>query len=67
MQMETFTRDTGSMTKLMARELIDMRMGLPMREIGLRTSSMVQESRLGQMVQDTRETTEMERRMERVF
>ena len=55
------------MTKLMEREHIDMQMAPRTREIGSRINSMEQELRLGRMAQDTRETTGMERKMDRVF
>ena len=55
------------MTRLMEREHTDMQMAPHTRETGLRINNMEQELRLGRMAQDTRETTGMERKMDRVF
>lgn len=62
MQMEMFMKDNGSMTKLMEKEHILMLMVHSITEIGSTINNMDSVWNLGQMVQNTKAITSMERK-----
>lgn len=63
---ETYMKANGSMIKLMAKERTLMQMEPTIMEIGLMINNMVSEWNPGQMVQNMKETTLMERKKARV-
>jgi hypothetical protein len=67
MQMETFTKVTGSMTKLMAKERTSTLTGLGTWDSGKKTNSMDEESKCGPMELSTKVITSKDRKKERAL
>jgi len=60
-------KECGLMTKHMVKAPTSTQMALCMLATGLKTNSMAMVSRHGQMAQDTKVATKMERKMGKVF